>query len=133
MTDRQGRFARFRLRPGNAAEVKELEPLLDGADPIGQVIADKAYDSGPLRRALRDSGIEPVIPPRTLWRDAPDYDAEAYKARHLVENAFADFKQFRGVATRYCKLALTFEAMVELVCWVINTKPNRRGPSPYSA
>ena len=33
---------------------------------------------------------------------------DAYKARHLAENAFADVKQFRGIATCYCKLALTF-------------------------
>ena len=131
MTDRQGRFARFRLRPGNAAEVKELQPLLDGADPIGQVIADKAYDSRPLRQALQASGIEPVIPPKRSALNPPDYDVEAYKSRHLVENAFADLKQFRGIATRYCKLALMFEALVELVCWVVNTRPTRRGGSPY--
>ena len=45
---------------------------------------------------------------------------EAYKARHLVENAFADLKQFRGIATRYCKLALTFGEMFALCYWLIS-------------
>ena len=31
------------------------------------------------------------------------------------ENAFADYKQFWGLATRYCKLACTFAGLVNLV------------------
>lgn len=32
-----------------------------------------------------------------------NYDEEAYKWRHLVENYFAKIKEFRGIATRYDK------------------------------
>lgn len=56
---------------------------------------------------------------------------DTYKARHLVENAFADLKQFRGIATRYCKLASTFEESLALACWYVDTRATRRGASPH--
>ena len=49
-------------------------------------------------------------------------DTERYKRRHLVENFFADLKQFRGVATRYCKLVERYRASVNLVGWFLLTK-----------
>ena len=55
----------------------------------------------------------------------------AYQARHLVENTFADLKQFRGIATRYCKLAVTYLALVALTAVVVNTRTTRRGASPH--
>ena len=94
-------------------------------------MADKAYDARSLRERLKDQSAEAVIPPRRSNKRPPPCDYEAYKARHLVENAFADLKQYRGIATRYCKLAVTFTELLALVCVVVNTKPNRRGPSPW--
>lgn len=120
------------MAPGNAAEANELEALLqDSPGHISRLLADKAYDSGPLREGLTERGIEPVIPARSNWIDPPPHDAEVYKARHLVENVFADLKQFRGIATRYHKLAATFIALVQLHTWQLNTKRKRRPASPY--
>ncbi len=120
------------MAPGNAAEANELEALLqDSPGHISRLLADKAYDSGPLRETLTERGIEPVIPARSNWINPPPHDAEAYKARHLVENAFADLKQFRGIANRYHKLAATFIALVQIRCWCLNTKRKQRPPSPY--
>ena len=39
-----------------------------------------------------------------------------YKIRHLVENALARLKHFRGIATRYDKLKKTCENSVALAC-----------------
>jgi len=36
---------------------------------------------------------------------------DRYKARHGGENGFVDAKQFRGIATRYCKLVRMYEAL----------------------
>lgn len=132
LTDRSGKYAHFTLAPGNAAEANELEPLLqDSPGHISRLLADKAYDSGPLRDDLTERGIEPVIPARSNWIDPPPHDAETYKARHLVENAFADLKQYRGIANRYCKLAVMYVALAQLRCWQINTKRKQRPASPY--
>ena len=37
-------------------------------------------------------------------------DAEAYKGRNVVERSFNKAKQWRGLATRYDKLAITYRA-----------------------
>ena len=49
--------------------------------------------------------MNPVIPPKSNRREKREYDRALYKLRHLVENGFLDFKQWRGVATRYAKNA----------------------------
>ena len=122
LTGHVGPLARFVLRPGNAAEGKLLEPLLVGVQ-TSEVIADKAYDSNAIREELASRGIVATIPPKRLrGRKLPHYDAESYRQRHRVENLFADLKQFRGLATRYCKLASTFRSMVGLTGWFVATR-----------
>ena len=94
-------------------------------------MADKAYDSNQLREHLANNGTDPVIPAKSNIRSASSCDMDAYKAWHLLENAFADLKQFRGNATRYCKLAATFTSLIALCCFIVNTRSTRRGPSPH--
>lgn len=110
-----------------------MPSLLDDAAnaETSELLADKAYDSDAVRRLLASRGIIATIPPRSNRREPTYYDSTSYKARHLVENAFADAKQFRGVATRYCKLAEMFEGMLSLVAWYVGTSRTRRGPSQY--
>lgn len=72
-----------------------------------------------------------TIPPKSNRRNPPWYDAQSYKARHLVENAFVDAKQFRGIATRYCKLLAMYEGLLCLVAWFTGTRSTRRGPSEH--
>ena len=62
VVDKAGRLVRFTIRPGNAAEAPELTTLLDGV-LTGELIADKAYDSDPIRLALASKGIVATIPP----------------------------------------------------------------------
>ena len=81
--------------------------------------ADKAYSSRVIRAELRARGITAVIPepadqvghrkrrgPR--GGRPPSFDPEDYKGRNVVERSFNVFKQWRGLATRYDKLALTY-------------------------
>lgn len=42
------------------------------------------------------------------------YDREAYKRRNVVECSFNTLKQWRSLATRYDKLALTYRSAVVL-------------------
>ena len=42
--------------------------------------------------------------------DAPSfYDPVDYKNRNVIERCFCRLKQWRGLATRYDKLAITYE------------------------
>ena len=127
MVDKTGRLVRFTIRPGNASEAPELPTLLDGV-LTGELIADKAYDSDPIRLALASSGIVATIPPRVNRRVQHWYDPIRYRTRHLVENYFCDIKQFRAVATRYNKLAGSYCAMVNLASWIIETRRTAREP-----
>ena len=110
-----------------------MAALLDDATNArtSELLADKAYDSDAVRLSLASRNIIATIPSRSNRRASLYYDATSYKARHLVENAFADAKQFRGVATRYSKLGEMFEGMLCLVAWFIGTRQTRRGPSLY--
>lgn len=123
LVDRRGRLVRFTLHPGNVAESPTLPALIEGLE-TREVIADKAYDSDILRRFLAARDITATIPPRRFaGRDLRiSYDKASYRTRHLVENLFADLKQFRGLATRYCKLASRFASFVALAGWFIATR-----------
>ena len=66
VVDKAGRLVRFTIRPGNAAEAPE-RPAIDHI-LTGELIADKAYDSDPIRLALAAVGIVATIPPRVNRR-----------------------------------------------------------------
>jgi transposase len=88
-------------------------------------MADKAYASKANRALLRERGIEAVIPEKSdqianrKKRGAkggrpPSYDKEAHKRRNVIERCFQTFKQSRGIATCYDKLAVTYRGGVVL-------------------
>ncbi len=59
------------------------------------------------------------IPPRGHRQVQRDFDKDAYKARHLIENFFCKFKQYRAIATRYDKTARDFLAAIHLAAAII--------------
>jgi putative transposase len=84
-----------------------------------RVRGDKAYSSRANRALLRRRGIKAVIAePGDQKRHRkhrgsdggrpPAFDTEDYKQRNTIERGFNIFKQWRGLATRYDKLALTY-------------------------
>ncbi|GGN45225.1 IS5 family transposase [Streptomyces fuscichromogenes] len=96
------------------------------------LLADKAYASQQIRADLASRGIRAVIPeradqqanrkrkgrsggrPRTL-------DAETYKRRNVVERSFSLLKQWRGLATRYDKLAIVYRSaavLAAVITWL---------------
>jgi hypothetical protein len=75
---------------------------------------------------VASQGIAATIPPRVIRKIQPWYDPLRYRTRHLVENYFADLKQFRGVGTRWCKLGDSSADFVHLASWVIETRTTRR-------
>ena len=52
----------------------------------------------------------------------PVFDAALYGLRNTVERGFNRLKQWRGVATRYDKYALTYLGGVLLACAVIHAR-----------
>ena len=96
------------------------------------VLADRAYSSRATRRLLRSRGIVTVIPePRDQQAHRKrrgrrggrpiGYDAEAYKGRNVVERSFNALKQWRGLATRYDKLAVIYRGgavLAAILSWL---------------
>jgi transposase len=88
------------------------------------VIADRAYSSRAIRSYLRRRQIPHTIPekrdqaarraPPELGGRPPAFDREVYKRRHKVECRIGLLKQARGVATRYDKLAIRYEATIQI-------------------
>lgn len=81
------------------------------------VCADKGYDSEPLREQIRATDTQANITRKSNTQSNNQHmDWNLYKTKHLVENAFARLKHFRGIATRYDKLKRNYENAVALAC-----------------
>lgn len=119
--DGAGRILRYRLLPGQAAESPVAPELFDGVD-ARRVIADKAYDTDAIRKRLRETGIEPVIPFRRNRRNPEPIDRAAYARRHVVENVFCRLKDNIRIAHRLDKTADSYEAFIDLAVALHNRK-----------
>jgi transposase len=137
MADGRGRSLATLITPGQAADTKQLVVLLDMVNVRrsgpgrprkrpDSLAADKAYSSRANRAALRARRITAIIPEpadqiaNRKRRGArggrpPAFDPIAYKQRNQVERGFGRRKHWRGMATRYDKLGLSYQATLDLV------------------
>ena len=90
--------------------------------PAEYLLSGKGYDTNAIVAGAVARGMEPVIPPKSNRKEKREYDRALYKLRHLVENGFLEFKQWRGIATRYAKRAASYLAACELRAAMIWTK-----------
>jgi transposase len=136
LVDGHGRPLVIAVTPGQTGDSPMLKPLLShlAVDRLGPgrprtrptaVLGDKAYSSRAIRAELRSRQIKAVIPQPSdqighrKRRGAkggrpPAFDATAYKGRNVIERSFNDHKQWRGIATRYDKLATVYRGAVVL-------------------
>jgi len=90
-----------------------------------RLIADRAYDSDPLRRRLKQRGIQLVCPHRKNRRKAPTQDGRAlrrYRRRWKVERTFAWLGNFRRLVVRYERRLLMYNAFFHVACLIITLR-----------
>ncbi len=122
------------LTAGQAGDNPMLVPLLETLDRTGtprfRLLADKAYSHPSTRDTLRQRRIPHTIPERSdqlRYRKKqgsrggrpPGFDSAIYRERNTVERGFNRLKQWRGIATRYDKYALTYYGGVLLAATII--------------
>lgn len=135
IVDGAGRALAIALTAGNVNDTTVLPDLLarirvprrrgrPRTRPL-RVIADKGYSSRCNRRLLAARGIKVTIPERAdqahnRRRRGPHggrpyaFDAEVYKRRNVVERGFNTLKNWRGIATRYDRLARNYLGALHL-------------------
>jgi transposase len=134
VVDGQGLPLGNHLHSASPAEVKLVEATL-ATIRVGRrhqagrprqkperLIADRAYDSDPLRRQLGQRDIELIAPHRKNRRKPPTQDGRAlrrYKRRWTVERTFAWLGNFRRLVVRYDRLLTIYQAFFHIACFMI--------------
>ena len=134
--DGNGRPLSVLVTGGQCADTVHLELVMDAiavprADGHGvrqhpdQLLGDKGYSSKANRELLRRRGVIATIPERddqlqnrknrgSQGGRPYAFDKLAYRQRNVVERCFNRLKQWRGLATRYDKLAGNYRAGIVL-------------------
>ena len=87
-----------------------------------RVIADKAYDSDPLRNRLQRRGIELICPHKKNRVRAATQDGRAlrrYQRRWIVERTNAWLGNFRRLVVRYDRSLKIYGAFFHIACFMI--------------
>jgi transposase len=87
-----------------------------------RVIADRGYDSDPLRQRWKKRGIELIVPYRSNNKERRYHDGRKlrrYKRRWIIERTNAWLEQFRRLLVRHDHLLSIYRAFFYLACmWI---------------
>lgn len=90
-----------------------------------RLIADKAYDSDPLRRRLTKQGIELIAPHKRNRVRKPTQDGRKlrrYRKRWKIERTNAWLGNFRHLVVRYERYLAIYQAFFHIACFMIVLK-----------
>ena len=110
-------------------ETTMIEEALDNAilpsDGIHPLVADRAYDSDPLRDRLAARGLDLVCPHRenrTRPKRQDGRKLRRYRSRWIIERTIAWLQNFRRIVVRWDKTISIYKAFVHVACIVILLK-----------
>jgi len=136
LVDGRGTPLGVHLDSASPAEVKLAEITLEtvSVGTLGpgrprtrpdRIVADKAYDSDPLRERLGKRGIELISPHRENRKKPATQDGRPlrrYSRRWIVERTNAWLQNFRRLMVRYERSAGIFLALVHMACALITLR-----------
>ena len=126
VTDGRGLGLAVAVHAGQASDLAAAPALLESIRIAGRpgaprrypraLAGDKAYSFGPMRRWCRRHRVTPVLPRRA---DQPHvrrgrFDERRYRQRHVIECTVGHLKEFRRIAQRADKLAVSYRAWAVL-------------------
>ncbi len=110
------------LAEATLAQVRVPQPKGRPRQKPKRVIADRAYDSDPLRQRLRKRHIDLIVPYRDNNKHRRYEDGRKlrrYKRRWIVERTNAWLGQFRRLLVRHEHLLSTYRAFFYIAClWI---------------
>ncbi len=118
LVDALGLPLTFILTGGERHDMSQAELLL-APFHFDAVIADKVYDSDPLRELLAAQQVEVDIPSLRYRKQQRDYDRIRYRERNIVKRFINKIMWCRRIFTRYEKLARRYMAFLHLAATLI--------------
>jgi transposase len=136
VVDGQGIPLGAHLDSASPSEMKLLEPTIEKIavprngrgrprkNPV-RIIADKGYDSDPLRERLAKRGIDLICPYRNNNKKKKYQDGRKlrrYKRRWTVERTFAWLQNFRRLVVRWEREIIVYQAFFHVACILITLR-----------
>jgi len=90
-----------------------------------RLIADRGYDSDPLREGVADKGVELICPYRSNNKGQKYYDGRKtrrYKRRYKVERAFSWLGNLRRPVVRWDHDIVVYNAFFHIACLIITLR-----------
>ena len=107
-------------------ETKLIEATLDETalpeDHRGHLVADRAYDSDPLRDRLEERGLELVCPHKINRRKPKRQDGRTlrrYRKRWIIERTIAWLQNYRRIVIRWDRYVSIYRAFLHVACIMI--------------
>ena len=108
-----------------SVEIREAVRQEEADLPLQPVIADRGYDSDPLRERLEERGVQLIAPHRKNRTKPPTQDEaglEPYKRRWTVERTFAWLGNFRRLLVRQDRLLSRYQGFFHVACLLITLR-----------
>jgi transposase len=115
------KIVRVILAPGQGNAGVLAEAMLGPMEGV-IVIADKAFDTDPIRSDLATRGCTAVIPSKDNRRHPKKLNKAAYRWRHGIENVFCWMKDLTRVTLRRDKTSVSYLGFLYLACAVLNIR-----------
>ncbi len=108
------------IKEGSRNDCTQAYEIVNGIN-AENLIADKAYDTHDIIDSATRVKTTPIIPSKRNRKIQREIDEDLYKLRHIIENTFQKFKEWRGIATRYAKDSGSYMAglcLRALLMWI---------------